>query len=139
MPKIIRFFNKLHHQSIPWTHYPLSEHTEPTASKYLQKKLFKPLYTLLFKEQIYTTQAKSQWIVGQSPLSHLQYLDAFKSSSRDLSFQIISLLFSDKVTILIKDCNRPPFEFEQENLLTCLLHVLSGMVKNTAYPAWIPT
>lgn len=100
---------------------------------------FVPLHIFVLKEQIYTTQAKSQWIVGQSPLSHLQYLDAFKSSTRDLSFQIISLLFSDKVTILIKDCNRSPFEFEQENLPTCLLHVLPGMVKNTAYPAWIPT
>ena len=38
--------------------------------------------------QIYTTRAKSQWIVGQSPLSHLQYPDAFKSSTRDLSFSI---------------------------------------------------
>ena len=76
-----------------------------------------PLHTSSYEEQIYTTQAKSQWIVGQSPLSHLQYLDAFKSSTRDLSFQIISLLFSDKFTILFKDCKWSPFEFEQE---TCL-------------------
>ena len=113
-------------------------HCTDKTSKNL-KYLFVLLHIMFSEEQIYTTQAKSQWIVGQSPLSHLQYLDAFKSSTRDLSFQIISLLFSDKVTIFIKDCNRSPFEFEQENLPTCLLHVLSGMVKNTAYPAWIPT
>ena len=76
-----------------------------------------PLYRLYRKEQIFTTQAKSQWIVGQSPLSHLQYLDAFKSSTRDLSLQIISLLFGDKFTALFKDCERSPFEFEQEACL----------------------
>ena len=87
------------------------------------------------KEQIYTTQAKSQWIVGQSPLSHLQYLDAFKSSTRDLSFPIISLLFGDKFTALFKGSERSPFEFEQlpaYMLAACVTrngekHCLSGM------------
>ena len=105
------------------------------------------LYRLILLEQIYTTQAKSQWIVGQSPLSHLQYLDAFKSSTRDLSFQIIFLLFSDKITILFKDCNRSPFEFEQQaayTLSACVTrngekHCLSGMDSDleafSRYPA----
>ena len=37
------------------------------------------------EEQIIETQDKPQWIVAQRLLSHLQYLDATKSSTKDLS------------------------------------------------------
>jgi hypothetical protein len=37
------------------------------------------------EEQIVGTQEKPQWIVAQRLLSHLQYLDATKSSAKDLS------------------------------------------------------
>jgi hypothetical protein len=37
------------------------------------------------EEQIIGTQDKPQWIVAQRLLSHLQYLDATKSSTKDLS------------------------------------------------------
>ena len=41
--------------------------------------------TKLKEEQIVGTQEKPQWIVAQRLLSHLQYLDATKSSAKDLS------------------------------------------------------
>ena len=37
------------------------------------------------EEQIIGTKDKPQWIVAQRLLSHLQYLDATKSSTKDLS------------------------------------------------------
>ena len=43
------------------------------------------------EEQIVGTQEKSQWIVAQRLLSHLQYLDATKSSAKDLSFSRVNL------------------------------------------------
>ena len=43
------------------------------------------------EEQIVGTQEKSQWIVAQRLLSHLQYLDATKSSAKDLSFLRVNL------------------------------------------------
>ena len=44
-----------------------------------------------WEEQIVGTQEKSQQIVAQRLLSCLQYLDATKSSAKDLSFLWISL------------------------------------------------
>ena len=43
------------------------------------------------EEQIVGTQAKSQQIVAQRLLSCLQYLDATKSSAKDLSFSPVNL------------------------------------------------
>ena len=87
----------------------------------------------------HTTQDKSQWIVGQSLLSHLQYPDAFKSSAKDLSFPTSSLRLSDNIHVVYNTVNKSPFELGQETCLHAILHVISGMVNNTAYPAWIPT
>ena len=39
------------------------------------------------EEQIVVTREKSQWIVVQGLLSHLQYPDSTKSSAKDLSEQ----------------------------------------------------
>ena len=51
-----------------------------------------PAYKLPKKEeQIVGTQEKSQQIVAQRLLSCLQYLDATKSSAKDLSFSPINL------------------------------------------------
>ena len=44
------------------------------------------------EEQIVGTQEKPQWIVAQRLLSHLQYLDATKSSAKDLSPAQFNLL-----------------------------------------------
>ena len=44
-----------------------------------------------WEEQIVGTQEKSQWIVAQRLLSHLQYLDATKSSAKDLPHTQLSL------------------------------------------------
>ena len=46
------------------------------------------------EEQIVGTQEKPQWIVAQRLLSHLQYLDATKSSAKDLSSAHFSIMFS---------------------------------------------
>ena len=46
------------------------------------------------EEQIIGTQDKPQWIVAQRPLSHLQYLDATKSSTMDLSLPPFNLMSS---------------------------------------------
>ena len=51
-----------------------------------------PAFRLLEKEeQIVGTQEKSQQIVAQRLLSCLQYLDATKSSAKDLSHSPINL------------------------------------------------
>ena len=41
--------------------------------------------TQIKEEQIVVTREKSQWIVAQRLLSHLQYPDSTKSSAKDLS------------------------------------------------------
>ena len=41
--------------------------------------------------QIESTQAESQWIVGQAYSQHLQYLEAIKSSAKDLSLPIFEI------------------------------------------------
>ena len=46
------------------------------------------------EEQIIGTQDKPQWIVAQRLLSHLQYLDATKSSIKDLSLSPFNLMIS---------------------------------------------
>ena len=43
------------------------------------------------EEQIVATREKSQWIVAQRLLSHLQYPDSTKSSAKDLSFPHVNL------------------------------------------------
>ena len=43
------------------------------------------------EEQIVATREKSQWIVAQRLLSHLQYPDSTKSSAKDLSFPRVNL------------------------------------------------
>jgi hypothetical protein len=50
-----------------------------------------PLDILIQEEQIVGTQEKSQQIVAQRLLSCLQYLDATKSSAKDLSLSPINL------------------------------------------------
>ena len=97
------------------------------------------VHNIAKKAQINTTRDESQWIVGQSPLSHLQYPDAFKSSARDLSISKVRLLLSDKTTPVFNEYSRSPFELGQFKLSTCLLHVFLKLVENTAYPAWILT
>ena len=52
------------------------------------------------EEQIIGTKDKPQWIVAQRLLSHLQYLDATKSSTKDLSnahgmLQLVGVIFVD--------------------------------------------
>ena len=42
-------------------------------------------------EQIGRTQAESQWIVALGYSQHLQYLDAIKSSAKDLSLAIFEI------------------------------------------------
>ena len=49
---------------------------------------------LIKDEQIVGTQDKSQWIVAQRLLSHLQYLDATKSSTKDLSLAQFEIMIS---------------------------------------------
>ena len=46
------------------------------------------------EEQIIGTQDKPQWIVAQRLLSHLQYLDATKSSTKDLSLPPFNFMSS---------------------------------------------
>ena len=41
--------------------------------------------------QIESTQAESQWIVEQAYSQHLQYLEAIKSSAKDLSLPIFEI------------------------------------------------
>ena len=41
--------------------------------------------------QIESTQAESQWIVEQVYSQHLQYLEAIKSSAKDLSLPIFEI------------------------------------------------
>ena len=55
-----------------------------TNSTYICKKKEEPR-RIKNEEQIGERQAESQWIVAQRLLSHLQYLDATKSSTKDLS------------------------------------------------------
>jgi hypothetical protein len=55
------------------------------ANPYMRERQFK-------EEQIVGTQEKPQWIVAQRLLSHLQYLDATKSSAKDLSPAQFNLL-----------------------------------------------
>ncbi len=57
------------------------------------------------EEQIVGTQEKPQWIVAQRLLSHLQYLDATKSSAKDLSTPHFSISFGWKLS-LAKVTNR---------------------------------
>ena len=60
------------------------------------------LDTLVRDEQIVGTQDKSQRIVAQRLLSHLQYLDATKSSAKDLSLSSVILwLVGDNIYKLI--------------------------------------
>ena len=47
--------------------------------------------TYWWVEQIGRTQAESQWIVAQGYSQHLQYLDAIKSSAKDLSLAIFEI------------------------------------------------
>ena len=52
------------------------------------------------EEQIIGTKDKPQWIVAQRLLSHLQYLDATKSSTKDLSnahgmLRLVGVIFDD--------------------------------------------
>ena len=46
--------------------------------------------------QIESTQAESQWIVGQAYSQHLQYLEAIKSSAKDLSLPIFEIAMDQK-------------------------------------------
>ena len=46
------------------------------------------------EEQIVGTQEKPQWIVAQRLLSHLQYLDATKSSTKDLTTEDFRIIVS---------------------------------------------
>ena len=50
--------------------------------------------TKIKEEQIVGTQEKPQWIVAQRLLSHLQYLDATKSSAKDLPLALLDLIIS---------------------------------------------
>ena len=51
-------------------------------------ELDRPPFTIQNREeQIVATREKSQWIVAQRLLSHLQYPDSTKSSAKDLSKQ----------------------------------------------------
>ena len=46
--------------------------------------------------QIESTQAESQWIVEQVYSQHLQYLEAIKSSAKDLSLPIFEIAMDQK-------------------------------------------
>ena len=46
----------------------------------------------VIRKHIFRTQDESQWIVRQSLLSHLQYLDASKSSTEDVSTLIFEII-----------------------------------------------
>ena len=55
-------------------------------------ELDRPPFTIQNREeQIVATREKSQWIVAQRLLSHLQYLDATKSSAKDLPPTAVTL------------------------------------------------
>ena len=61
--------------------------------------------------QIESTQAESQWIVEQVYSQHLQYLEAIKSSAKDLSHQIFEITIDRKVRMklgrsLYLSCNK---------------------------------
>lgn len=45
-----------------------------------------------WRQQIFGTKDESQWIVGQSLLSHVQYPVPFKSSAKDLSPPIFGII-----------------------------------------------
>lgn len=50
-----------------------------------QDELSKITRPLIQRKQIMTTQDELQWIVEELYFQHLQYLDAAKSSAKDLS------------------------------------------------------
>ena len=61
--------------------------------------------------QIENTQAESQWIVVQDYSQHLQYLEAIKSSAKDLSLPIFEIAIDLTVRMklgrsLIISCNK---------------------------------
>ena len=47
--------------------------------------------------QIESTQAESQWIVEQAYSQHLQYLEAIKSSAKDLSLPIFEIAMDQRL------------------------------------------
>ena len=56
------------------------------------------VYARLFATlQIESTQAESQWIVGQAYSQHLQYLEAIKSSAKDLSLPIFEIAMDQRL------------------------------------------
>ena len=61
--------------------------------------------------QIESTQAESQWIVEQVYSQHLQYLEAIKSSAKDLSLPIFEIAIDLTVRMklgrsLFVSCNK---------------------------------
>ena len=58
------------------------------VTKYADLKAYTRFTTTV---QIESTQAESQWIVGQAYSQHLQYLEAIKSSAKDLSLPIFEI------------------------------------------------
>ena len=55
--------------------------------------------TINREEQIRETREKPQWIVAQRLLSHLQYPDATKSSTKDLSNAHAMLRLAGKICV----------------------------------------
>jgi hypothetical protein len=73
----------------PWL--PPEAHNNNNNNNNNNNKL-EPAGTRVFRRlQIESTQAESQWIVRQAYSQHLQYLEAIKSSAKDLSLPIFEI------------------------------------------------
>ena len=84
--------------------------------------------------QIESTQAESQWIVGQAYSQHLQYLEAIKSSAKDLSLPIFEITIDHKVRMklgrsLCFSCNKG------RGVQHCLASMDSDLEAFSRYPA----
>ena len=84
--------------------------------------------------QIESTQAESQWIVEQAYSQHLQYLEAIKSSAKDLSLPIFEIAIDDNARMklarrLYLSCNK------ESGVKHCFASTDSSLEAFSSYPA----